>query len=151
MKKVIFFAFVFASLILIAPITTIAQENKVTNNISEQTFKESLITQIKDLTDKILQKYGHLPMVKVVSFYIQFIFLQILDTLCYFTIICAIFIDILLNHIWLETGKRFNAIRTLGGTIFLTAWVICIAPFTITLPKNNEITNSIKDCPCLQE
>lgn len=151
MKKVIFFAFVFASLILIAPITTIAQENRVSRNISEQPDIDRLVSDIRNEIGKIMERFGYLPMVETMSSIILNLIQNIYEMLCVIFIMVGIFIDSLLNHIWLETGKRFNAIRTLGSTIFLTAWVLCIAPFQITLSKSNDLTNSINDCPCLQE
>jgi len=63
MKKEILITLLCAGLMLVTPFITIAQENKVSNNLPEKPDIEGLVAQIRVVIDKILQKYGHIPII----------------------------------------------------------------------------------------
>jgi len=65
LKKETFITLLCAGLMLVTPFTTIAQENKVSNNLSEKQDIDNLVNQIRVVIDEILQKYGHNPVVKI--------------------------------------------------------------------------------------
>jgi hypothetical protein len=61
-KKTILITLCCASLILVTPFTTVAQENTVSNNVPEQPKDvEGLVAQLRVAINEILQKYGHIP------------------------------------------------------------------------------------------
>ncbi|UCF49087.1 MAG: hypothetical protein JSU91_04875 [Thermoplasmatales archaeon] len=64
MNKPILIALCCASLMLVTPLTSVAQENTVSNNLPEQPNDvEGLVAQLRVVIDEILEKYGHIPMV----------------------------------------------------------------------------------------
>ena len=64
MKKTIFITLCCASLMLVTPLTSVAQENTVSNNLPEQPNDvEGLVAQIRVVIDEISEKYSHIPII----------------------------------------------------------------------------------------
>ena len=62
MKKTILITLMCATLILVTPFTTVAQENTISNNLPEKPNDvEGLVAKLRVAIDEILQKYGHIP------------------------------------------------------------------------------------------
>jgi hypothetical protein len=161
MKKVIPIAFAIASLILIAPITGIASENKVSDNLPEQDIDE-LVVQIQNVIDEVLEKYGHIPMVRGLCNVI----INSLDSIywllfCVFLVIITIPIFLIVTIIWTITEALP---QILGSLLFLLVIIFgedcspstslnnLLSPFQsiFTISETNDISD-FSDCPCLQE
>jgi hypothetical protein len=66
MRKEILIAFICVSLMLVTPLTAVARENKISRNLTDESDVESLVTQLRVVVNKILEKFGHIP--KVANF-----------------------------------------------------------------------------------
>ncbi len=163
MKKIILITILCASLMLITPLTSVAQENKISNNLSDKPDIDGLVVQIRTAVDEILQKYGHIPMVRSQCD-------VILNTLDWFpgNIVFCIILFILLIPLallamyFLGTGNDYYW-QLFGALSFAVAWTLdsnCPpgTPFfnwpfqTIyTMLETKFNINTFDDCPCLQE
>jgi hypothetical protein len=59
MNKKILIILVCVNLLLITPFTVVAQENKISSNITEQPNIKGLVTNLRVIVKEILQKHGH--------------------------------------------------------------------------------------------
>ena len=157
MKKEILITLLCAGLMLVTPLTGIAQENKISNNISEQSNIEGLFAQITTVIDEILQRYGHIQVVKglcnvvlnslgLVGRIIFCVFLYIL--LIPLTLLAGIFLVLEFDYLW----RIFGGLAIL---ISLRTSIECSGYFNpsfksiYTLSGTNDISEI--DCSCLQE
>ena len=162
MKKIILITILCASLMLITPLTSVAQENKISNNLSDKPDIDGLVVQIRTAVDEILQKYGHIPMVRSQCD-------VILNTLDWFpgNIVFCIFLILII----LSLEILFFLLLRLDIASY-TLWVILLILFSysssycnplnsfninlshqpiFTLSETNDSTNQLDGCPCLQE
>lgn len=122
MKKEILITLYCAGLILVTPFTTIAQENKVSNNLTDKPDIDGMVAQIRDMIDEVLEKYRYLPMVNN-------LFDMIINTLnsfglilyCISLIIIAILLQSIVDIIWKITGETPQIIFSL---LLLTALIL---------------------------
>jgi hypothetical protein len=158
MKKEVFISILCAGLMLVTPFTTIARENKISNKILEQLDDvDGLVTQIRTVVNQILQKYGHIPVVKdlcnvilnslgLVGRIIFCVFLYIL--LIPLTLLAGIFLVLEIDYLWHIFGG-------LAIIISLMTSLECSGYFNpsfkslYTLSGTNDILEL--DCSCLQE
>ena len=164
MKKPILITLLCAVLMLVTPLTGVAQENTVSNNLPEQPKDvEGLIVQIRTVVDEILQRYGHIPMVRSLCN----IILKTMDSFnlllfCIFIVVITIPVFIIVFFVW----STFGIIPpTLGPILFLLAMILdseCPQSNTLNnlLPsfkslypmlETNDNINTFDGCPCLQE
>jgi hypothetical protein len=59
MNKKILILFIFASLMLMTPITAVARENKLIDNFKDQPDAERIIIQIMSTANKMKEKYNY--------------------------------------------------------------------------------------------
>lgn len=65
MKKSILITLLCAGLMLVTPLSSVAQENKISNNIPDMPDDvDDFVAQIRIVVNEILEKYGYIPMVK---------------------------------------------------------------------------------------
>ena len=159
MKKEILIALLCAGLMLVAPFTVVAQENTVSNNLPEQPNDvEGLVAQIKTVIDEILQRYGHIPIVRSLC---NVIF-NILDS--FGLVLFCLFLEIILWPLVIIDTILFGVIGELPYYLtlmcFLIAWIIdteCPDPFKqsfqsiYTMLETKDNINTFDCCPCLQE
>lgn len=165
MKKEIFIALFCTGLVFITPLTSIAQENKVNNSLSEQIDVNGLVVQIKTVMNEILEKYGHIPFVSNFGNLILNL-LELIDKIIFCITLIIIFIPVAILFIFLGLVLGFKYIAYNIGAIALvliteydrncppgTPLFDWLSPLkTIyTLKDIDDITNLIEDCPCLQE
>lgn len=163
MKKEVFISILCAGLMLVSPFASIAQENKVSSNLSEQPDIDGLVAQIRTVVNEILQKYGHIPMVRSLCNVI----LNSLD-LVGRIIFCIFLIILYIPLLWLcgFIVSTFGVIPPYIGFLWLLIAMIyddycppstplnnLLSPFQslYTLSVTKDITNLAKNCPCLQE
>ena len=161
MKKHVLIAFAIASLLLITPLTGIAQENKVSSNLSEQPDINGLVSQLRVVIDEILEKYGHILMIRTLcNMILNSLGIIGLWLLCTFILIYVILFGLIaLVLSFLNFNIVAEYIVAIVFVILLeldsncpTIWDF-IQPFKslFTLSKTNDFTNLIENCPCLQE
>jgi len=163
MKKEILITLLCAGLMLLTPFTTIAHENKVSSNLTDNPDINGLIVQIRTVVNEILQKYGHIPMVSNLCN-------VILNALDLFgnILICIILILLLIPCFLLIAVSYYTGMGILLYNVF---WIIIVIGMTMedyclpynslisilplksiyTLTETNVITELVRDCPCLQE
>ena len=159
MKKEILSTLLCAGLILVTPFTTIAQENKISSNLIEQPYIEGLVAQIRTVVNEILQKYGHIPIVRNLCNHILGILDNpIIKVVCILLLIISIPIQallLLLAFIFWDYALVF------WGWMLLiaTTWDLECAPYFTSKSIQPLKTISILtvkndffkiDCPCLQ-
>ena len=121
MKKEILIAIVFASLMLFTPFTTAAQENKVSNNLSEQPDVEGVVAQLLVVINEILQKYGHNPMVRsLFNLILDLIWYPGKIIICVFLYIIFSFIGALWVYAWQVFGLSGQNLLGIATSIFVT-------------------------------
>jgi len=163
MKKTILITILCASLMLVTPFTTVAQENTVSNNLTEQTDIGGLVDQIRTVIDKILEDYRHIPIITKQCGTI----LNLLDSVGYM-IICILLIMLIIPVFILHT------VLLLLGLEYLRQYIMAIAfgvgmlmvkycpplyksisklPYQsiYTLSETKDYINTFDGCPCLQE
>ena len=161
MKKPFLITFLCASLILVTPFTGVAQENKVSNTLTEHPDIDGLVAQIRVVINEILQKYGHIPIVNnLLQSIISLLLLFARITLCIFLIIIGIPI-VILFFILFFLGMSPDYLLFYVTLIFSTLDDFCLTyrPFIsklqlqsiVTQLETDNITYSAKNCPCLQE
>jgi len=158
MKKEILITLLCASLMLVTPFTTAAQENKVTSNLKDEPDVEGLVAQITDVIDEILQKYGHNSMVRS-------LFNLILDLIWYpGKIIICVFLYIIFSFIgalWVYAWQVFNLSGKLLEVLMIHVFGLFIIAGCIPWPYKSlksitnlkdigDIINLVNDCPCLK-
>ncbi len=168
MKKEILIATLFAGLLLVTPLSGVAQENKISNILSEQTDVDDLVAQIRVVTNEILENYGHIPLIKTLCNRI----IGVLDTigLVLFCVIFGFLVALPLAIIMLVMFFTGLTDTYVGQTIFFALFAIFfIWDFNcnfIAFPTDklissvnsmfaltglNNSSDSIKKCPCLNE
>jgi hypothetical protein len=174
MKKPILITLCVTGLMLFTPFTTVAQENKVADNLKYEPDKEELVTQLRGVINEILQKYGHIPIVKsiftwILSYliWILSVFIWIFSYIKYFLIItyCVSFFIIIMLFSQLMMVMYRNGFSHLGElTLYFGLFLILLYYITgcgwfppynplnpiSYLKKTNYITNHPNDSPCLQ-
>ena len=164
MKKTIFITLLCAGLMLVTPFITIAQENKVSNNLPEKPDIEGLVAQIRVVIDKILQKYGHIPIINNVCSVILKL-LELIGKIIFCITLLIIEIPLAILFLIFEVLGIYNICELFLGLLILTASTFdsncppstplnnLLLPFQslYTLLETKDITNLAKDCPCLQE
>jgi len=165
MKKEILITLLCAGLMLVTPFTTIAQENKVSSNLKDEPDDvEGLVAQIRTVVDEILQKYGHIPMVRSISDLILILLgLFGLIIFCIFSISIVALIGII--------AMILALLRFYDIPLFLMAFLLHLItelehycnplypPFSLKLPFKSLYTmletkdniNTFDCCPCLEE
>ena len=161
MKKILITIFC-ASLILVTPLSGVAQDNKISNILFEQPGIDGLVYQLRVVIDEILEKYGHIPMVRALCN-------VILNSLGLIGLIlyCIIFfiIAILLGLVFLIfaiMGLYYvpSLIAQIVFIILMDLIYYCNEPIiNLKIPiislyktlETNKIIKLIKDCPCLYE
>ena len=160
MKKEILITLLCADLMLVTPFTTIAQENKVSSNLTEKPDINGLIVQIRTVVNEILQKYGNIPMVRglcnvILNSLGLFVFWLICEIIF---IICLLFVPV----VW------FCVIMGLGYIGQNIAWYISTIASTLdrecpdnpfeqsfhsiyTMLETKDNINTFDGCPCLEE
>ena len=154
MKKTIFITLLCASLMLVTPLTSVAQENKVSSNLTDNPDINGLIVQIRIVVNEILEKYGHIPMFRSLCDSI----LNTLGLLGDLTICIILIITLFLTapFIW---DSYFLWSLTILCLLLLDDYcppydkLISKLPLQslYTLSQTNDLTNTFDDCPCLQE
>jgi len=86
MKKKILIAIICANLIFITPFTVVAKENKINNNMIARLNIEGLVSKIRVLLDKILERYGQIKIVNNLCNLIN----EVLEKISLF-LFCALF------------------------------------------------------------
>ena len=158
MRKEILITFAIASLLLITPLTGIAQENKVSNNLIEQPDIDGLVAQIRTVANEILEKYGHIPIISsLCNMILNSLNLIVLWVICWVIyIICFLFIPI----IWFCFLMGLYIGQTILWYILAVAMIIdseCPDLFSppiksiYTMLNVDDNTQSFDDCACLQE
>ena len=163
MKKHILIAFVCASLILITPFTVVAQENKISSNLTEQPDIEGLVAQLRVVIDEILQKYGHIPMVANLCNMILDLS-DLIGKILYCIALIIIFIPFAILFLFFGLVLRLEQIGLAFGVYaFITVMEYDLncppsTPFfdwplksIYILSDTNDIPNLVNDCPCLEE
>jgi len=158
MKKEILITLLCAGLMLVTPFTTIAQENKVSSNLTDNPDINGLIVQIRTVVNEILQKYGNIPMVRSLC---NVIF-NILDS--FGLVLFCLFLEIILWPLVIIDTILFGVIGELPYYLtlmcFLIAWIIdteCPDPFKqsfqsiYTMLETKDNINTFDCCPCLEE
>jgi hypothetical protein len=163
MKKEILIATLFASLMLVTPFTVVARENKVSDNLNDEIDKEELVVQIRTVVEEVLQKYGHIPMIRNIANRIfSLLDMNNLILYCIFLLMIALPLLLIVVIIFIITE---NLPPYLGGLLFVTVAIYdreCSPPTSLinlitplktifTLTKITDTINLLKDCPCLQE
>jgi hypothetical protein len=159
MKKEILITLICAGLILVTPLSGVAQENKVTDNLKDEPDIEGLVSQIRTVVDEVLQKYGHIPMVRTLSNDIL-IKLNVPDNFFYCILLFSITIPVLLIY-WIISWFGFGFyLQKIILVLFLDIQRFCTnsKSFTTILPLKktydmteiNDITELVSDCSCLK-
>ena len=161
MRKNILVAFALSSLLIIAPLSVIAQENKISSNLTEQPDIDGLVAQIRTVINEVLENYRHIPIISSLC--------NVILNLAWYpgNILYCIFlmgIIILLTIIFLLVFLIFlvippNLLDLLG--IFENEHFRNCPPFTpffdwpsksiYTIIETKDNINSFDGCPCLQE
>ena len=160
MKKTILITLCCASLMLITPLTGVAQENTVSNNLPEQPDDvEGLVAQIRIVVDEILQKYGHIPIVRGLCNMILGLLSDLIGKIiyCITLIILAIPVGILGLFLGLVLRLEYIAYHFLGmALVLISKYDRNCPPSTplnnllssfhplYTLSETNDITNHAK-------
>jgi hypothetical protein len=164
MKKPILITFCCAGLMLVTPLVGVAQENTVSNNLSElPNDVEGLVAQIRTVVDEILQRYGHIPIIaKQCGIILNLLELVGYMIICIFLIM--LFIPVFILHtvfllLRLEYLRQYMAMFTVG--IGLLTYVFCPPynefisklPFQsiYTMLETKDNINTFDGCPCLQD
>ena len=113
--------------------------------------------------EEVLQKYGYIPQVNdIIQLLIDLFFLIGKIALCVFLIILTIPILILVTTIFIITGEFPPVLAAYLFMIVMTYDSNCppgnpllnwLSPLKTIhkLSEINDITNLVRDCPCLQE
>ena len=165
MKKPFLITLCCASLMLVTPLVGVAQENTVSNNLPEQPNDvEGLVAQIRTVVDEVLQKFGHIPMVRSLCNVIQNalgLFGLILS--CIFYLIMALllgpFVVILIYFNYDEDALNLAIVVAIFITEFDSNCNPFYPPWNLKLPFQSIYTlsetkdniNTFAGCPCLQE
>ena len=143
---------------LVTPFTTVAQENKESNNVTDKPDAEGLVAQIRTVIIEVLQKYGHIPNVrnpcnailnKLDSIGLILFCISILVVELPIIILFIIFETLGITKIWYPLGQ----ILFILFHIFDSNCNELIPPFKsiYSLSETKDINNLANDCPCLQE
>jgi hypothetical protein len=166
MKREILITLLCAGIILITPLTSVAQENKISNNPSEQPDIDGLVSQLRIIIDEILEKYGHIPIVANLCNMIfnsfsfignYLICITILILLIPLAILFLIVDSLGLNIAWwvvfLVSFELVSLYLLLCPPSITIPFINLETPFKSlsTLTETKDITNLIEDCPCIQE
>jgi len=157
---------------LITPFTTIALENKVSNNLPKQPNDvEGLVAQIRVVIDEILEKFRHNSKVvnqcdiilKLLVLIIKLLLLPFRLVFCIFFIIFSSALIMVLVKLWDKFPELENEIWMM--VFFLDIiWAFTCAPSSFPFKSSilslktkyiisepNYITKSFYSCPCVQE
>ena len=162
MKKPILITLCCATLMLVTPLTSIAQENKVSSNLTDSPDIDGLVTQIRTVVDEILQKYSHIPIISsLCNIILNTLSLIGNVIICIFLIMLAIPIFILYGVFkYLRLDILLVRITLAAVFIGMVIYDYC-SPFNkfisklpfqslYTLSEPRDITNLARGCPCLQ-
>jgi len=169
MKKTILITLCCASLMLITPLTGVAQENTVSNNLPEQPKDvEGLVAQIRTVVDEVLQRYGHIQIVKgICSGILRFLdnsvfktIWRIFCTLLFYFVAIPLGMLVMIILFILKPYDYSYMITFLTFLIFISWAAICsdysitksILPFQsiyTMLETKDNLTQSFDGCPCL--
>ena len=155
MKKEILITLCCASLMLVTPLTSIAQENTVSSNLPEQPNDvEGLVAQIRTVIDEILQRYGHIPMVRSLCNVI----LNTLGLLGDLTICIIIIITALLTMPFIWYSYFIHSLFILCLLVvddYCPPYNNLISKLSFqsiyTMLETKDNINTFDGCPCLQE
>ena len=161
MNKTTLFTILCASLMLITPLTSVAQENKISSNLQEEPDIDGLVAQLHVVIDEVLQRYGHILMVSNLCN----VLLDILGWIG--TIVFCIFLVLLVLPLIL---LFFLLLRLDIGSYSLIVFILFIFSITsrycnplnflnfqlshqsiFALSETIDSTNQLDDCLCLQE
>jgi hypothetical protein len=163
MKKYVLIAILCAGLMLVTPLTGIASENKVSNNLPEYPDDvDGLVTELRVMIDEILEKYGHIPMISNLCNVILSLSNVIGKIIFCIAIIIIEIPIIILMLLFALSGFHYPATYMQGLLLgfILTYDDNCPpgTPLSLKLPLKSIYTrletNDISDfneCPCLQE
>ena len=169
MKKTILITLCCASLMLITPLTGVAKENTVSNNLPEQPDDvEGLVAQIRVVIDEILQKYGHIPIISSLFNVILNLSITISQIIYCIFLRMSLRLSLILFGICFVLGIFIPGFHEVGAGIWLILLIVVSEldlycspyfPSNLNLPiksiytllETNDMTNLSKDCPCLEE
>ncbi|KYK32062.1 MAG: hypothetical protein AYK22_00445 [Thermoplasmatales archaeon SG8-52-3] len=167
MNKEILIAILFTIIMIVTPFITVARENKISNNLTDQPNIKELVIQLNVLIKKISQLYGYIPLVDSLCNRI----IGILNTIVLF-MFCAIFglfVAIPLAIIMLILFFSGITNTYIGQAIFYTLFLIffiwdyncnfitfpvvsllenLIKPI-FTVKNKNDILELYRECPCI--
>jgi hypothetical protein len=145
---------------LVTPLTGVAQENTVSNNLPEQPNDvEGLVAQIRTVVDEILQRYGHIPMVSsLCNVILNSLGLIVFWVICWVIfIICILFVPVLwfcyLMGLDYFVEKIFWNVLLVADIIDSECPDIFSPPIKslYTMLETKDNINTFDGCPCLQE
>jgi len=161
MKKTILITLCCASLILVTPLTGIAQENTVSNNLPDKPNDvDGLVAQIRVVIDEILQKYGHMPMVRslcdailnTLGLFVLWVICEVIFIICllFAPVVFFLFLmrlDYIAQNIFWTILHVVNILDTYCPDSFPQSFK---SIYTMLETKYN-LTDQFNGCPCLQE
>jgi len=163
MKKEILITILCTSLMLVTPFTSIAQENKVSNNLPEQPNDvDGLVVQIRTVVNDILVKYGHIPLVRSLCNMINNILSWYPGNILYCILLFILAVplaSLLLIIGWWYRNLFYLVILILHEfdsncppkTPFFFDWSSSFQSIYTMLETKDNLTNTFDGCPCLQE
>jgi len=169
MKKPILITLCCTSLMLVTPFTTVAQENRISSNLQEEPNIDRLVAQIRTVVDEVLQRYGHIQIVKgICSGILRFLdnsvfktIWRIFCTLLFYFVAIPLGMLVMIILFILKPYDYSYMITFLTFLIFISWAAICsdysitksILPFQsiYTMLETKDNINTFDGCPCLQE
>ena len=164
MKKTILITLLCASLMLVTPLTSVAQENTISSNIPDIPDDiKGLVEQIRAVADELYEKYGYIPMVMNLC-NIIFISLDLIGQ-----ILLCIFLTMITIPLLLIVAVVFAILNVIppiaGGLLFIilsnydrncppgTPFFDWFSSFQsiYTMLETKDNINTFDGCPCLQE
>ncbi len=164
MKREIFITLCCASLMLLTPLSGVAQENTISNNLPEQPNDvEGLVAQLRVVIDEILEKYGHIPMVSslcnmilnslgLIGRIIICIFVWIAIILLGLVFFILAFLSLNYAAVYVAAVIYYIAV-TMNEFCYPYKSLISKLPFEsiYILTETKDNTNTFDGCPCLNE
>ena len=163
MKKPILITLLCTGLMLVTPLSGVAQENKISNNISEQSNIEGLVAQITTVIDEILQRYRHIQVVKglcnvvinSLGLIVDIIFCIILFIILILFFLLMLFITNIIGFIPYYLSSLVFALflkydnNCPPKTPFFFDWFSSFQSIYTMLETKDNLTQSFDGCPCL--